>query len=177
MPLPLFGLTMSVSPAEIAVHWPFGGVDSHVHASSDGKNGSRFSGFFVSWSTHFLRHVGQLLSLVACPCMPHGVHVIFIDSQSEALWFSLDLAQTSYQFYLWHLRHLTSSHLHFNTETVLLQMTSPFRIALFMLSGLAKVMIVCPTDWLGLHHSGALACLHLLMDCSIRLLDSIISLI
>ena len=42
----------------------------------------------------------------------------------------------------------------FVTDTFLLQMTSLFSIAWFVLSGSVKVIITCPTVWLGLQCFG-----------------------
>ena len=91
----LFGHTKFVRSIGIAVYWLLGGMDSHVHVSLEGKKRSRFSGFFTSWSVHFLRKARQVWSLLAWPCTPHRVHVRIGKSHSNALWFSLHLAQIS----------------------------------------------------------------------------------
>ena len=63
----------------------------------------------------------------------------------------------------------------FGYQYILLHITSQFMMALFALSGSVKVIIMCPTIWFGLCHSGTLAHLHLVMASFSRPFDSVTS--
>jgi len=108
---------------------------------------------------------------------------VIVELQVLVLWFSPHLAQISLcsmhswatWLYAWHLRQRTGSRRHFDTCTFLLHITSPFRIASFAASGSLKVMIRCPTVWLGLRRSGRFAHLSFEMELFGILFMSVIS--